>query len=214
MKTAFQTAKGYQAVESKPINILGLELVTHKSPSETLAKGYCHAVTDPATGLALARASTKAAAISLAHDRIARNGADKVRDLLASKEAAPPVEDLPVWTAPERNAPAKADVENIVALISKTVGGLTDREKTAVSRALNSRTGQLKAKSPSAFGDADEALAAAAWQGIQPNGYKVGIVSVFSLRGEARDLYDKLSKVQWPTTFDKDKLALVSAGVW
>lgn len=108
----------------------------------------------------------------------------------------------------------KPDINRIADIVAKTVGGLTDTERAGVLLALNSRTGQLKAKCPSAFGTPDEKLACAAWQAIQPNAYKIKIGTLLYLRGEARDLYDKLSKVRWPDCFDKDKQALKALGAW
>ena len=210
-KIAIQIDNGYKAVEADLFEIEGIAAAVHRSPGKN---GFCFAVSCPVTGLAFAKAATRKGAVELATERIIRAGAWQVQAKLNAANRAPSVQGLEVWQAPVRESAPKADVNGIVELVSKTVGGLNDAEKKAVARALNSRTGQLKAKSPSAFGDAEERLAAAAWQGLQPNGYKIGIVSVFSLRGEARDLYDRLSKVKWPAAFDKDKLALVNAGVW
>lgn len=216
MKTAIKTQNGYQAVESHPIIIRDLELVTHKSPSEK-TKGYCWSVSDPVSGLALARSSTKAGAVNLAHERITRAGAWQVKAKLNAENRAPSVDTLEVWTpptAPEK--PAKPDITKIVELIAERVGGLTPEEQEAVRFALNSRTGQLKAKSPSAFGDAKERLACAAWQGLQPNGFKLGLISTQAVCcvQSSKALWEKLSAVRWPAAFDKDKAALVAAGVW
>lgn len=216
MKTAFQTAEGYKAATATLDTLFGcITVALHKSPS-TAACGWCWAVTDPRTGKAFARSNTsRQAALDLAFSRIEKAGLARVQAVLAAEPDAPAVETLPVWTPPAKaEAATKVDIPHIVDLVAKTVGGLTDREKTAVARALNSRTGQLKAKSPSAFGDDDERLACAAWQGLQPNAFKIGTLSVFSLRGESSELFEKLTKVSWPAAFDKDKLALVNAGVW
>lgn len=207
MKIAIQFPSGYKAIEAQPITLSGLDLAIHRTPGKT---GW--SITHPRTGYALvSKQGSKELARTEAALRLNSYGVDKALGLLEKYPSAPAVETLPDYEAPTK--PAKADVGRIVDLVAGVVP-LTERERAAVVRALNSRTGQLKAKAPSAFGDEDEALAAGAWQGLQPNGFKVGIVSVFSLRGEARDLYEKLSAVQWPAAFDKDKLALVNAGVW
>lgn len=215
MKTAIKTATGYKAVNSQPINIHGLDLVTHKSPSEK-AKGFCYAVSDPVSGLALARASTKAGAVNLAHERINRAGALATLIKINTEVEAPSVETLEVWSPEAQQPKGKPDIARIVDLIAERVGGLTDAERVAVSTALNSRTGQLKAKSPSAFGTPAERLACAAWQGLQPNAFKVGIVSILAVGHyeDSKALWEKLSKLRWPAAFDKDKAALVAAGVW
>jgi hypothetical protein len=210
-KTAIRHSSGnVYAIKAAPVTLCGIELALHRTPGKT---GWT--ITHPGTGVALGRSKTKDGVINITETRIALKGSAWVLDQLAKQHTpAPPVESLAEYVA-ETKAPApKADVAGIVDLIAERVGGLNLNEREAVRTALNSRTGQLKAKSPSAFGTPAEALAAAAWQGLQPNGYKLGIVTIFSLRGEARDLYDKLSKVKWPAAFDKDKAALVAAGVW
>jgi hypothetical protein len=209
-KIAIKFAGGFKSLEAEIVEIQGIRLGIHKTPGKS---GW--SVTEPGTGLALAsKAKSRQAAVDSVREQIRNAGVDKALALLAKQPAAPAVDTLEAYVEPAKVDAAKADVAEIVGLVADKVGGLTDRQRAAVARALNSRTGQLKAKSPSAFGDADEQLAAAAWQGIQPNGYKLGIVTVFSLRGEARELYDKLVAVKWPAAFDKDKLALVKAGVW
>lgn len=205
MKIAIKLESGFYAVAAEPVTVCGVDLALHKTIGKT---GW--SITHPRTGFALATGrATKETARSETAVKLQAYGVEKALALLDKYPSTPAVETLP-----EKQPAVKVDVDHIAALIAKAVGGLTERETAAVRRALNSRTGQLKAKAPSAFGDADERLAAAAWQGIQPNGYKVGIVSVFSLRGEARDLYEKLSKFQFPAALDKDKLVLVKAGVW
>jgi hypothetical protein len=209
-KIAINLGHKFVAIEAFPITIEGLDLALHK----TLGKsGWT--ITHPGTGVALGKSSiSKQEVENLAYQRIVTNGgAENVLVKLAQLPKAPAVETLELHKPVVKAPAAKADIPAIVAAIHNTVP-LTDREKAAVVTALNSRTGQLKAKSPSAFGNADEQLACAAWQGLQPNGYKVGIFSCISLRGEAKDLFERLSKVRWPAALDKDKAALVALGAW
>lgn len=215
MKTtiAIQTPNGYLAVAATLETVADFTVAVHKSPSNH-AKGWCWAVTDPGTGLAFARSNiSRQAAVDLAGERITKAGPDAVRQKLATTPKAPPVDGLPEWIAQIPEKTTRPDLDHIVSLVDRVVP-LDDNEKVAVKRALSSRSGRLKAKAPSAFGDEDEQLAAAAWQGLQPNGYKIGIISVISLRGPAAELYAKLSKVRWPSAFDKDRAALEKAGVW
>lgn len=210
MKTAIKTPAGFQVIEAQPIQVLGLDLAIHRTPGKS---GW--SVTYPATGYALvSKQGTRELARSEALLRLNSYGVEKAVSLLDQHPKAPPVDTLPDYVEPPKAPAHTADIVKLVDLVAKTVGGLSEDEKQAVARALNSRTGRLKAKSPSAFGDAAERLACAAWQGLQPNGFKLGTFSIMSLRGEASKLYEKLSAVQWPDAFDKDKSALVAAGVW
>lgn len=213
MKIAINIQGQYFAIEAERITIAGIPLAIHRTP---LHPKHWN-VTDPVSGYAvLSKAKTQEQARYAVAIKFGELGVERVKDKLSGAPEAPPVEGLPEWKEEKRTATPAVEIPALVDLIAKAVGGLTDREKAAVSRALNSRTGQLKAKSPSAFGDADERLACAAWQGIQPNGFKTGLVSLFAIghHAECQSLYTKLSAVKWPAAFDKDKLALVSVGVW
>lgn len=92
---------------------------------------------------------------------------------------------------------------------------LTDEQKAAILRALASRgprKGYLKAKSPSAF---DDQLACAAWQGLQPNAFKLGIMSVMMLRDPAAQKFaTDLAEYRFPAWLDYDRHALQTMGVW
>lgn len=211
-KIAIKFGTGYKSVEAELVTVEGIACGVHKTPGAKFGT-ICWSVTELVTGLALAKSSKRQGAIDLATERIVRAGTWQVQAKLNAEVKASAPEGLEPLVIEKRAPAAKADVPHIVDLVAKVVP-LNERERAAVLRALNSRTGQLKAKAPSAFGDADSQLAAAAWQGLQPNAFKIGIVSVWSLRGEALELYDRLSKVQWPAAFDKDKFALVNAGVW
>jgi hypothetical protein len=211
MKTtiAINLGHSFVAIEATLISCGAIAAALHKAVGK---KGWT--VTDPRTGLAFCREyPTALAATSRFADLVTRRGEASVQAFLAKHESAPAVETLKAYAAPVKPKAVKADIPAIVEAVHNTVP-LTEREQAAVVTALNSRTGQLKAKSPSAFGDADEQLACAAWQGLQPNGYKIGTLSCICLRGEARELFDKLAKVRWPAALDKDKAALVAIGAW
>jgi hypothetical protein len=211
MKTAIAINIGHKfvAVEAEIIEILGITVGIHKTVGKS---GWT--VTEIETGVALAKSSgSRVEVIALANVRIATATPDKVRGLLTKQPKAPAVDTLEAHVVKVKVKTTLSDIASILDAIHNTVP-LTDRERTAVYRALNSRTGQLKAKAPSAFGDADERLAAAAWHGLQPNAFKVGVVSVLALRGESQDLFNRLSKVRWPAALDKDKAALLALGAW
>lgn len=210
MKTtiAININGSFKTIEAEKVDIHGIPCAVHKSIGKP---GW--SVSSVERGVALiSKAQSKALAIESALGAVAGNGVTTTQAQLAKLPRVPSVV-LESYKAPIKTPAQKADIPAIVAAVHNTVP-LTEREKAAVVRALNSRTGQLKAKAPSAFGDTDEQLAAAAWQGLQPNAFKIGICSIWSLRGEAADLYERLSKIKWPAALDKDKLALVNAGVW
>jgi hypothetical protein len=212
IKIAIAFKGTFKSIEAEAVTIWGIPFGIHRTPGRS---GW--SVTHPYTGLALqSGAATREKARQSVEDSIGAYGNEKVSALLAARPQAPPVNTLEPYTEPVLEATVKPDLTRIVDLIAETCGGLDSRERVAVLRALNSRTGQLKAKSPSAFGDSDERLAAAAWQGLQPNGYKLGMVTIFAIghHADSQALWSKLTRFQWPAAFDKDKAALVAAGVW
>lgn len=209
MKTSIIICQGssHVTVPAETVTIQGFPCAVHKSIGKS---GW--SVSSVEKGIAFVVGwKDRAGALRKAERRILNKGTDAVSASLATYPALPA--SAPAYSAPKKAE--GADVGTIVRLVGERAG-LNDRERAAVRRALNGRTGQLKAKSPSAFGDADERLACAAWQGIQPNAFKIGTFSVLSLSRdvECAALYDKLSKITWPDAFDSDKKALVDAGVW
>ena len=209
MKINLIIAKGssHVSVPAETVTIQGFACAVHKSVGKS---GW--SVSSVTKGIAFVVGwKSKDGAVREAERRILNKGTDAVSASLATYPDTP--SSAPAYEAPKKS-PA-ADIDTVVRLVGERAG-LTDKEKAAVRKALNGRTGQLKAKSPSAFGDADERLACAAWQGIQPNAFKIGTFSVLSLSRDAEcsALYDKLSKVTWSDAFDSDKKALVDAGVW
>lgn len=202
-----RNSSGWVSVPADPALILGFECAVHKSIEKA---GW--SVSIVSRGIAFVTGwKTREGAIRETERRILNKGTETVKASIESYPEAPA--SAPAFV-PRKKAPA-CDIDTIVRLVGERAG-LTDRERAAVRKALNGLTGQLKAKSPSVFGDADERLACAAWQGIQPNGYKIGTFAVLSLTRDAEcaALYDKLSKIKWPDAFDSDKKKLVDLGVW
>jgi hypothetical protein len=211
MKTTIAVNLGHKfvAIEAEIIEVLGFTIGIHKTVNSNGWTG-----THTGTGIAFcSRRKNRLDCIERVTDLITRRGVDKVREQIQklAPTPAPAVETLEAHVVKVKAPAAKADIPAIVAAINNTVP-LSDREKAAVVTALNSRTGQLKAKSPSAF-DGD-GLACAAWQGLQPNAFKVSVGACLFLHGESRDLFERLSKVRWPAALDKDKAALVALGAW
>jgi len=69
---------------------------------------------------------------------------------------------------------------------------------------------RLLKKAPSAMSDP---LAFAAWNGLQPNPYKLSIGGCLFLDAEASTFVRDLSTVKWPASFDKDMSALRGLGL-
>jgi hypothetical protein len=211
MKTTIAINLGHTfvAIEAELVGIKGLTLALHKTVGKS---GW--SISDPRTGFAVhSGAPSKESALHEAAVKIGKAGVQAVKNSILAQPKAPATNTLKHHCPVVKPKAVKANIPAIVEAIHNTVP-LTEREQAAVVTALNSRTGQLKAKSPSAFGTPDEQLACAAWQGLQPNGYKIGTLSCICLRGEARELFEKLSKVRWPAALDKDKLALLALGAW
>ena len=103
----------------------------------------------------------------------------------------------------------------IVEFFASKIDWLTEDQKAAMLRAIASKgrkKGYLKAKSPSAF---DDQMACAAWQGMQPNAYKLSISAVMMLRDPAaKEFATKLSEFRFPAWLDYDRHTLQSMGVW
>lgn len=209
MKTSIIICKGsgHFSIPAETATIQGFLCAVHKSIGKS---GWSVSSVDKGIAFVVGWKS-KDGAVREAERRILNKGADAVSASLDTYPTLPA--SAPAYEAPKKS-PA-ADIDTVVRLVGERAK-LTEKERAAVRRALNGRTGQLKAKSPSAFGDADERLACAAWQGIQPNAFKIGTFSVLSLRRdvECAALYDTLSKITWPDAFDSDKKKLVDLGVW
>lgn len=92
---------------------------------------------------------------------------------------------------------------------------LTEDQKSAMVRAFSSRgkrKGYLLGRAPSA--DADP-LAFAAWQGMQPNPYKIGIGGAILLRdATAREFMTTLARYRFPGCLDYDRDRLEMLGAW
>lgn len=195
----------YAAIEAEPLKIAGIPLAIHKS-----VRGKGWTISDPGSGYALGHGETKEKARYAVAIKIgSQDGAKLVQARLSELRKAPEPHTVQAFRRPTPVVKAGADIRAIIDHVDKAVGGLTEQERGAVARALNTTTGRLKAKCPPGL-----TLAAAAWQGLQPNPHKVSVGRVMLFKGESRDLIDKLTRVQWPAEFDKDMHALKKMGAW
>lgn len=155
----------------------------------------------------------------------ARDVISKARDLIAHRREAflASVANLP--PAPAADHPSvlsspspakKVNVENVAnAIITATENWstgsgkpLTDDEKGGILRALSTATGRLKASPPR------DPWGRAAWLGIQPNPFKVGVGACLLLPEGPRALLERLSAIPFPASLDKDRDALERMGAW
>lgn len=92
---------------------------------------------------------------------------------------------------------------------------LTDEQRAAMIRAFSSRgkrRGYLLSRAPSA--DIDP-MGFAAWQGMQPNPYKLSIGGAIMLREpESREFMRILSRYRFPGCLDYDRDQLEKMGAW
>lgn len=202
MKHTIATRDGFRAVESRG---------TFEASGHDFAITPClkapgkWAGTHIGTGFA---AVTKAGTV--------RGCVDSTQSAVASNLPAflSAVAGLPVAPSPEGLAaavlPSKGvavDLGPIVAAIVETLGGeCTAEEIAGIRSALSSKTGRLKERAPA------EAWGKAAWNGLQPNAFKIQFSACFLPPGPASFL-TRLSRIAWPAALDKDLAALRSLGV-
>ena len=190
------------AIDAEITTIHGFTIGVHRSVK---GSGWAATFVGKAIAAAVISGGTKQAVLDLATSRIERAGASVVQAKLDALPDAEPLEGLPRWEAPVKVTVETANIDGIVKIIGDRVD-LNDGERLAVRNALNSRTGRLKAKAPS------DDWSKAAWNGLQPNAWKIQFSACF-LRGEPADLLAKLSKHSWPVALDKDLSTLRALGV-
>lgn len=198
MKTILTTSGPRRIATYRTATIAGLTVLIH--PAVLPRTG--EVCTDPRTGLSYGGGPDKV------RRTVAHLGLESVRDYVAGHDDAPaPTDDIPVAEQWSGKAPAaKHDVHTVATAIVHAADAPGSWIPAIVS-ALSSRTGRLKAKAP-----ADD-LGKAAWNGLQPNPWKVQFGSCF-LRGEAAEILAHLAKHAWPAWLDSDAKALQDLGVW
>ena len=158
-------------------------------------------ITHVRTGRRFLSRPTRKAAIAWAGEF---NLTDEQTEILKRTESAPPLKDANPLPKPEPKT--RPDIDAIIDAVSQVVT-LNDRERKAVRDALSSRSGRLKASAPV------ESWAKAAWNGLQPNPWKLQVASVMFLPDGPRAFHDRLSEFKWPVALDKDIEALSRMGV-
>ena len=187
-----------------------LDLAIHKSVT-----GNGWSITSPYCGKVIAKGPTAKAARNALREVLERFGVDRVQFGIDNSPQAPPVEELEPAPAPPAKPP-RID-HNSIGQIVKAIAdraGLNDSETDAVWRALTSKgrnAGRLLSKPPSR--QVDE-LANAAWNGLQPNPWKVQPTTLLFADGAGQDLLNKLVKHAWPSYLDRDAATLKALNVW
>jgi hypothetical protein len=183
--------------------------VLHRSVT---GKGW--AVTSPYCGQVIAKGPTKAAAEQALLEVLQQFGIERVQARIQSAPAAPDPVTLESPPAPQR--PARVDRDQIGQIVKAIAerAQLTDSEIEAVWRSLASNgkhAGRLLSKPPVFSVDP---LANAAWNGLQPNPWKIQPTAILFANGNAKDLLNKLAKHAWPAFLDRDAAALKALNVW
>jgi hypothetical protein len=200
-KIAINLGHKFVAIEAEILDFLGIQCGVHKTPGKS---GWT--VTELSTGIALSKSSiSRSEVVNLTLNRLETAGLNLVHSQLAKLPKAPAAETLEAYVEPPKETVIPADIDGIVRLIAQRAE-LNQQETDAVRHALNSRTGRLKAKAPS------DDWGKAAWNGLQPNAWKVQFSACW-LRGEPADLLSKLAKFTWPVALDKDLSTLRALGV-
>jgi len=105
----------------------------------------------------------------------------------------------------------------IIELLGKLKVEITQERSDAINRALcgNGRNaGRLLVRCPPSFGKKADPWAVAAWNGLQPNGYKVQFGASMMLNPEQKKFLVELSNFRWPSSLDADMHSLKQLGVW
>lgn len=197
MKTILTGSGPKRIAIYRTAKVAGLDVLVHPA----VLPGTGETCTDPRTGLAFGSPAKARATVK-------RLGLDYALAQVACYSDAPaPTDDIPVaeqWGG--KTPTAKHDVHTVAAAIVHAADAPGSWIPAIVS-ALSSRTGRLKAKAP-----ADD-LGKAAWNGLQPNPWKVQFGACF-LRGEAAEILAHLAKHAWPAWLDSDAKALQDLSVW
>lgn len=196
------TRDGFRAVESPAL--------FHTAASHAFAVTPClkapgkWAGTHIGTGLA---AVTRAGSIRecIASTRSAvDNNEQAFQRALQGLPAAPPPEGLP--PAEPRLPEPRIDIEPVVLAIVEVLGECSPEEISGIRSALSRKTGRLKERAPS------DPWGKAAWNGLQPNAWKIQFSACFLPPAPAAFL-TRLSRHTWPAALDRDLFTLRSLGV-
>jgi hypothetical protein len=174
-------------------------------------------VTSVACGFAMVHGTTRNKALAAYQRVLIDLGPSAVLARVAAEPVAPSPDSLrpaPTKRPKPKAAPANGGNAVAVAYAVAERAHLTVAERDAVLRALcksGPNAGRLLAQAPARYKDP---LAQAAWNGLQPNPYKIQPSCVLWAAPAERALLDKLVPKNWPVWLDSDAHALVDLGVW
>jgi hypothetical protein len=161
-------------------------------------------VTDQRTGMGFCHGKTRCEAIEKANELYLSLGLDVISDKVRSFPIAPLPENCDPFIA--KGKIKRSDLGTIVSAIEKVIP-LTENQRIAVLGALSPITGRLRSKRP-------QGMAGAAWQGMQPNPWKISVGAFMFTTDEGQGLTEKLSRYRWPACLDIDAHKLAEMGVW
>jgi hypothetical protein len=164
-------------------------------------------------GWVIARGPTQQACLQNYRELLTQRSEQEILARISQAPPAPGPDGLALVEKEARKFQPKWAAEDVADAIAARAG-LDPIERAAVLRALSKAgptTGRLLKNPPVGYRDS---LAQAAWNGIQPNPYKVQASSVLFTRGADEILLKKLLAKSWPVWLDADAAALVDLGVW
>ena len=173
-------------------------------------------LTSVACGFVICRGATKAKAKAAYQHILAHRSPEEVLARINLRAPAPSPDSLAeahLGKPAKPNAQPRASAFAVAAAVAARAALTTD-EHRAVFRALcksGPNAGRLLAKAPTGYRDP---LGQAAWNGLQPNPYKVQTSSILFAGAPEKALLNKLLGKSWPVWLDSDADALVSLGVW
>jgi hypothetical protein len=208
VKIAVAVHGGWRQIDAQLVADLGLTPVAlHRTINR---QGW--SLTSVACGFVICRGATKAKALAGYQHILTHRSPEEVLARIQSRPAAPVPDCLRAVEPTAVRPPVISSVDVADAIAARA--GLTAEEREAVLRALGkagAHSGKLRKKAPVGYTDP---LGQAAWNGLQPNPYKVQTSSLLFARGPERALLDKLLAKNWPIWLDADADALVKLGVW
>ncbi len=203
-----QNSKAF-AIDADIVEIEGFTCGVHRNVK---GNGWACTFVGKAIAAAVITGGTKAAVVELATSRIQRAGVEAVQAKLDLVPDAEPIEGLPRWEAPAKEAPT-VNVTQIINAISDR-SGVSSEIIARVICSKGKNAGRLLATCPPVFGPKADPAGAAVWLGLQPNPWKVSVGKILFLPKEQQEVCVQLGKIKWPAWLDSDKAALVAFGVW
>jgi hypothetical protein len=164
-------------------------------------------------GLVICRGPTQKDCLKNYQTLLTQHSAQEILARVSNAGKAPVSDGLPGYEKKAPTSNPKWKAENVADAIAARAG-LDQVERNAVWRALSKigpNAGRLLKSAPRGY---DDPLAQAAWNGIQPNPYKVQATCLLFARGDDKILLNKLLAKSWPVWLDSDASALVDLGVW